>query len=179
MSWPRQFLICGQAGPLGWEIPAAVGAKLADPEREVVAIVGDYSFQFLVEELAMAAQYRVPFVVVVVNNAYLGLIRQAEMAYDMDYEVQLGFANPNAPEIGDFGVDHLRAAEAFGAVARRVVEPRELAPAFLWAREEARRRELPVVVEVITEKVTNIAMGPEIDRIREFEPVVEEPQPVA
>ncbi len=179
MSWPRQFLICGQAGPLGWEIPAAVGAKLADPEREVVAIVGDYSFQFLVEELAMAAQYRVPFVVVVVNNAYLGLIRQAEMAYDMDYEVQLGFVNANAPEIGDFGVDHLRAAEAFGAVARRVVEPRELAPAFAWAREEARRRELPVVVEVMTEKVTNIAMGPEIDRIREFEPVVDEAEPVA
>ncbi len=173
MSWPRQFLVCGQAGPLGWEIPAAVGARLADPEREVVAVVGDYSFQFLIEELAMAVQYRVPFVTVLLNNAYLGLIRQGEKAYDMDYEVQLGFENPHAPEIGDYGVDHVRAAEAFGALARRVTRPEELAPAFAWARAEAERRRLPVVVEVITEKVTDIAMGPEIDAIREFEPVLD------
>ena len=173
MYRPRQFLICGQAGPLGWEISAATGAKLAEPEREVVAICGDYSFQFLIEELAVAAQYRVPFVTVVLNNAYLGLIRQAEMGYDMDFEVQIGFENVNAPEIDAYGVDHVKAVEAMGGIARRVFTPGEIAPALAWAREEAERRRLPVVVEVITEKVTNIAMGPEIDRITEYEPVLD------
>ncbi len=173
MYWPRQFLICGQAGPLGWEISAATGAKLAEPEREVVAICGDYSFQFLIEELAVAAQYRVPFVTVLLNNAYLGLIRQAEMAYEMDFEVQIGFENRNAPEIDGYGVDHVKAVEAMGGIARRVFRPQDIAPALAWAREEAERQRLPVVVEVITERVTNIAMGPEIDQITEFEPVEE------
>ena len=51
------------------------------------AVVGDYSFQFLMEEIAVAAQYRIPFVIVMVNNEYLGLIRQAELGYDMNYAV--------------------------------------------------------------------------------------------
>ncbi len=170
---PRNYLICGQAGPLGWEISACTGAKLADPDKEVVGIVGDYSFQFLIEELAVAAQYRIPFVLVVLNNAYLGLIRQAERGYGMDYEVQLAFENINAPEIGDYGVDHVAAAEAFGCVAARVFNPEDIAPTLAWARREAQAQRVPVVVEVITERVTNIAMGPEIDRITEFEEVVD------
>ena len=75
---PRHYQVCGQAGPLGWEIPAAIGVKKARPEAEVVGVVGDYSFQFLVEELAVAAQYDVGFVLIMLNNEYLGLIRQAE-----------------------------------------------------------------------------------------------------
>ncbi len=170
---PRNYIVCGQAGPLGWEISACTGAKLANPDREVVGIVGDYSFQFMIEELAVAAQYRVPFVLVVLNNAYLGLIRQAERGYNMDYEVQLSFENVNAPEIGDYGVDHVKAAEAFGCVAARVFNPEDIAPTLQWARREAEALRLPVIVEVITERVTNIAMGPEIDRITEFEDVLD------
>ena len=170
---PRHYLVCGQAGPLGWEIPACIGAKLAEPEKEVVGIVGDYSFQFLIEELAVAAQYKVTFVIVLLNNAYLGLIRQAERGFDMDYEVQLGFENINCPEIGAYGVDHVKAAEAFGCRAIRVFRPEEIAGAIDWARGEARAERVPVIVEVITERVTNIAMGPEIDTISEFEEVVD------
>lgn len=169
MHWPRQYLVCGQAGPLGWEVPAAIGAKLSDPTREVVAIAGDYSFQFLAEEVAVAAQYRIPFVTVLLNNAYLGLIRQGEKPYGMDFEVQLSFENVHAPELGAYGVDHVRIFEGFGGVARRVTRPEEIEPALRWAREEAARRQLPVLVEVITERVTDMAMGPEIDRIVEFD----------
>jgi tartronate-semialdehyde synthase len=172
---PRNYIICGQAGPLGWDVPAAIGAKLADPEVEVVAVCGDYSFQFLIEELAVGAQYNVPFVVVLLNNSYLGLIRQAERAYDMDFEVQLSFENVNCPEIGEYGVDHVRAAEAFGCIGARVFKPEELAPTLQWARKESVERRLPVVVEVILERVTNIAMGPEIDKITEFEEIVDLP----
>ncbi|MBI3451558.1 MAG: glyoxylate carboligase [Rhodospirillales bacterium] len=172
---PRNYIICGQAGPLGWEISACTGAKLANPDKEVVGVVGDYSFQFLIEELAVAAQYKVPFVIVLLNNAYLGLIRQAERGYKMDYEVQLNFNNVNCPEIGDYGVDHVRAAEAFGCRAVRVFEPGKIAGAIDWARNEAKTLRVPVIVEVITEKVTNIAMGPEIDQITEFEETLDLP----
>ena len=172
---PRNYLICGQAGPLGWEVSACTGAKLANPDKEVVGIVGDYSFQFLIEELAVAAQYKVPFVMILLNNAYLGLIRQAERPYDMDFEVQLSFENMNCPEIGEYGVDHVKAAEAFGCLARRVFDPNDIADAIAWARAEANAKRVPVIVEVITERVTNIAMGPEIDAITEFEETIDLP----
>jgi len=170
---PRNYIICGQAGPLGWEISACIGAKLADPANEVVGVVGDYSFQFLIEELAVAAQYQVPFVMVLINNAYLGLIRQAERGYKMDYEVQLSFNNINCPEIGDYGVDHVKAVESFGCLAVRIFDPKLLAPALQEARRLSAERKVPVVVEVITERVTNISMGPEINAITEFEEIVD------
>jgi tartronate-semialdehyde synthase len=141
--------------------------------REVVGIVGDYSLQFLIEELAVAAQHQVPFVLIVLNNSYLGLIRQAERGYEMDYEVQLSFENINAPEIADYGVDHVKAAEAFGCLARRVFKPEELGEAFRWARRTAAENRVPALVEVITERITNIAMGTEIDKITEFEEVID------
>jgi len=172
---PRRYLICGQAGPLGWEVSACTGAKLANPAREVVGIIGDYSLQFLIEELAVAAQYKVPFVMIVLNNAYLGLIRQAELNYDMNYEVSLSFQNVNAPELGEYGVDHVKAAEAFGCRAIRVFEPAKIAQAIAWARKEAAETSVPVLVEIITERVTNIAMGAEIDKIKEYEPVIDVP----
>ncbi len=129
--------------------------------------------QFLIEELAVAAQYKIPFVLVLFNNAYLGLIRQGERSYNMDFEVQRSFHNINAPEIGDYGVDHVRAAEAFGCVARRVFKPGDLADAMRWARKTSVERQVPALVEVITERVTNIAMGAEIDKITEFEEVLD------
>ena len=172
---PRQYLVCGQAGPLGWEISACIGAKLADPNQEVVGIVGDYSFQFLMEELAVAAQHRIPFVMVLLNNAYLGLIRQAERGFGMDYEVQLAYANRNSPEIGEYGLDHVKAVEAMGGIALRVVHPADIAPALARARALARQERLPVLVEVMTERITNIAMGAEIDNITEFEEVLDLP----
>jgi tartronate-semialdehyde synthase len=176
---PRNYLICGQAGPLGWEVSACTGAKLANPAKEVVGILGDYSLQFLIEELAVAAQYKIPFIMVLLNNAYLGLIRQAETAYKMDYEVQLSFRNINAPELGEYGVDHVKAAEAFGCRAIRVFEPDKIAESIAWARAEAAKTSVPVLVEIITERVTNISMGPEIDKINEFEPILDLPKQAA
>jgi len=175
---PRNYIICGQAGPLGWEVSACTGAKLANPAKNVVGIVGDYSLQFLIEELAVAAQYKVPFLMILLNNAYLGLIRQAEMSYKMDYEVSLSFENINAPEIGAYGVDHVKAAEAMGCRAIRVFDPAKIAEAIVWAKRESERLSVPVIVEVITERITNIAMGAEIDSIKEFEEIVDLPSRV-
>ena len=93
----------------------------------------------------------------------------------MDYEVSLSFENINAPEIGAYGVDHIKAAEAMGCRAVRVFDPEKIAGAIAWAKTESERLRVPVIVEVITERITNIAMGAEIDKINEYEDVVDLP----
>ncbi|WP_060537286.1 glyoxylate carboligase [Pseudomonas sp. NBRC 111125] len=166
---PRHWINCGQAGPLGWTIPAALGVVKADPERQVVALSGDYDFQFMIEELAVGAQFNLPYIHVLVNNAYLGLIRQAQRGFDIDYCVQLSFENVNAPELGSYGVDHVTVVEGLGCKAIRVFDANQLPAAFAQARELMETFRVPVVVEVILERVTNIAMGTEINAINEFE----------
>jgi tartronate-semialdehyde synthase len=91
----------------------------------------------------------------------------------MDYCVQLSFENVNSPELGGYGVDHVKVAEGMGCKAIRVSEPDEILPALERAGELMREHRVPVIVEVILERVTNVAMGSEIDNIVEFEPVGE------
>lgn len=171
---PRHYLVCGQAGPLGWEVSACTGVKLARPDQLVVGIVGDYSFQFMVEEVAVAAQYRVPFVLVMLNNVNLGLIRQAEMRYDMEYAIDLAY---DAGSGADTGVDHVKLMEAMGCHGRRVERPEEIRAAFEWAVRTAETEQVPVLVEIMTERRANAAMGTAIDNIREFEPM-EQHEPI-
>ena len=102
------------------------------------------------------------------NNAYLGLIRQAQRGFEMDYCVQLSFDNINAPEIGGYGVDHVKVVEGLGCKAMRVFDPTRSCPRSA-GQEADREYRVPVVVEVILERVTNVSMGPEIDHITEFE----------
>ena len=166
---PRHWIDAGQAGPLGWTLPAALGVAVADPDSTVVGLSGDYDFQFLVENLAVGAQFNIPYLHVLVNNSYLGLIRQAQRAFDMDYAVQLSFENVNSPELGPYGVDHVKVAEGFGCKALRVREPAELPAAFEEAQKLMAEFRVPVVLEVILERVTNISMGAELDGVVEFE----------
>ena len=168
---PRHWINCGQAGPLGWTIPAALGVVKADPSRKVVALSGDYDFQFMIEELAVGAQFKLPYLHILVNNAYLGLIRQAQRGFDMDYCVQLGFENINADQSGmeGYGVDHVAVVEGLGCKALRVFKQEDLRPAIEQAQAWMAEHRVPVVIEVILERVTNIAMGTEIDAINEFE----------
>lgn len=170
---PRHWINCGQAGPLGWTIPAALGVVKADPSRQVVALSGDYDFQFMIEELAVGAQFKLPYIHVVVNNSYLGLIRQAQRNFDIDYCVQLAFDNINAPELEGYGVDHVAVAEGLGCKAIRVLDPAHLQAAFAEASSLMQQYRVPVVVEIILERVTNIAMGTEINAINEFESLAE------
>lgn len=164
---PRHYQVCGQAGPLGWEIPAAIGVKRAKPDAEVVGVVGDYSFQFLVEELAVAAQYDIPFVLIMLNNTYLGLIRQAETGYGMNFQVDIHY--------DENGTDNLKIMEAYGCSGTRVEEAGGIAPALEWARKEAERTSRPVLVEVMIEREGNAAMGTALDNVVEFEAIEPEP----
>ncbi len=166
---PRHWINCGQAGPLGWTIPAALGVRAADPDREIVAISGDYDFQFMIEELAVGAQFKLPYLHILVNNSYLGLIRQSQRGFNMDYCVQLSFDNMNSPEINGYGVDHVAVAHGLGCKAIRVFSPEEIQPAFARAREWMEEYKVPVLVEFILERVTNVSMGTEISAITEFE----------
>ncbi|MEY3379518.1 MAG: glyoxylate carboligase, partial [Pseudomonadota bacterium] len=177
---PRQWINCGQAGPLGWTIPAALGVVAADPTRTVVGLSGDYDFQFLMEELAVGAQFQLPYVQVLVNNSYLGLIRQSQRGFEMDYCVQLAFDNQNVEDetLKGYGVDHQKVVEGLGCKSVRVTDPSKLQDALRQAQATAREFSVPVVIEVILERVTNIAMGTEIDNVIEFEEI-EDRQPAA
>ncbi len=143
----RHWINCGQAGPLGWTIPAALGVCAADPKRNVVAISGDFDFQFLIEELAVGAQFNIPYIHVLVNNAY--------------------------SEVNRYGVDHVKVAEGLGCKAIRVFKPEDIAPAFEQAKALMAQYRVPVVVEVILERVTNISMGSELDNVMEFEDIAD------
>ncbi|MGR3937490.1 glyoxylate carboligase [Streptomyces sp. BRA346] len=173
---PRHWINAGQAGPLGWTVPAALGVATAHPDAPVVALSGDYDFQFMIEELAVGAQFQIPYLHVVVNNAYLGLIRQAQRGFDMDFCVQLSFDNVNAPEVGGYGVDHVKVAEGLGCKAIRVFEPDRIAPALEEARKLMAEHRVPVVVEIILERVTNVSMGTELDNVNEFEELATSPE---
>jgi len=172
---PRRWINCGQAGPLGWTLPAALGVRAADPNREIVALSGDYDFQFMIEELAVGAQHKLPYLHVVVNNSYLGLIRQAQRGFQMDFEVSLAFENinsENGEEVAGYGVDHVAVAEGLGCKAVRVKSPNEFKEAFATARQLMEEHQVPVVLEFILERVTNVSMGTEIHNVSEFEEIL-------
>jgi tartronate-semialdehyde synthase len=177
---PRQWINAGQAGPLGWTLPAALGVVRGKPEQPVVALSGDYDFQFMIEELAVGAQHKLPYIHVVVNNSYLGLIRQSQRPFEMDYEVSLAFDNINTPQDSSsiatgYGVDHVKVAEGLGCKALRVERPEDLAAGFAEAERLRDEFQVPVVVEVILERVTNIAMGADLDTMNEFEDLATSP----
>ena len=173
---PRNWINCGQAGPLGWTLPAALGVRAALPDKKIVALSGDYDFQFLIEELAVGAQHKLPYLHVVVNNSYLGLIRQAQRGLQMDFEVSLAFENINVGDGDDaipgYGVDHVAVAEGLGCKAIRVKSPNEFKEAFARAEALMKEHQVPVVIEFILERITNISMGLEINAVNEFEEVL-------
>jgi tartronate-semialdehyde synthase len=192
ISKPRHYLDCGGAGPLGWDMPASIGAKVARPDKVVVDVVGDFGFQFCMDALPVAVMYKVPFVIVVLNNGYLGLIRQAEKyMYDMNFEVQIWYDSlraiqaeqapmamagggrgavgvERAPQVAENegrGFDFVKFAEACGAAGERVTDPKDIKAALKRGVEAG----LPYVVDIIMERETDCSMGASIDAIREFE----------
>jgi tartronate-semialdehyde synthase len=160
---PRHYLLPGGAGPLGWDLPAAIGAKVARPEKLVVDIVGDYGLGFCGEEMALAVMYDIPIIVIVINNGYLSLIRQAEKhVYDMNFEVNTWYNGTM--------MDFVKFAETYGAYGQRVEAPSEIKVALSRAVESNR----PSIVEIIVERETDASMGASLDKIVEYEPLLTE-----
>lgn len=169
---PHHYFCCGQAGPLGWEVPACMGVKLGRSREQVVGIVGDYGFQFMLGDLATAVQNQVPYVLVMLNNGFLLLIRQPEKyLYEMNYAVDIGYDD-------GYGPDFVKIMEGFKALGRRVERPEEIRPALEWAVHNSNARKVPALVEIRVERETDASMGVSIDAVREFEPVEDLPEEV-
>ncbi|MGQ9682276.1 MAG: thiamine pyrophosphate-binding protein [Anaerolineae bacterium] len=143
-SLPRTYLSAGGFSTMGWAYPAALGAKLARPDRPAVALVGDGDFLMTMQELATAVQYRIPAVAVVFNNVGWQAIRDLQLAaYGADSVYATLFerdGQPVTPRIAE-------AAQAFGALGVRVTRPGEVEPALRAALEAGG----PAVVEVMVD----------------------------
>ena len=158
---PRRYLASGGAGTLGYEVPAAIGGKVARPDLKSVAVVGDGGFMFMGEELAMAAHYNVPVIVVVVNNGYLSLIRQNQKyAYGFEHGTKLWY-----DDAGENMTDFVKFAEALGCQGERVHRAEDIAGAL----ERAVAANCPYVIDIIVERETDCSMGGSIAAVREFE----------
>ena len=94
----------------------------------------------MVEELAVGAQFRLPYVQVLVNNSYLGLIRQSQRGFEMDFCVQLAFENQNVddPALKSYGVDHQAVVQGLGCKSLRVTDPEKIGAALVQAQAMAR-----------------------------------------
>jgi acetolactate synthase-1/2/3 large subunit len=123
---PNPLITSGGLGTMGFALPAAIGAQIAQPEREVWAVVGDGGFQMTIQELGTLVQEGLPVKIALVNNSCLGMVRQwQEMFYDRRYESTY-LLNP----------DFVRLAEAYGIPAFRVKEPKDTVAAIAAARRE-------------------------------------------
>ena len=142
---PYTWINSGGLGTMGFSVPAAIGAKVGHPDRMVWAIDGDGCFQMTAQELVTAAAERIPVKIAILNNAYLGMVRQwQEMFYDERYsEVYL---SPDLP-------DYVKWAEAMGCVAFRVEHPDDIAPTIEKANAIDDR---PVVIEFRTDAAEKV-----------------------
>ncbi|MCL5892135.1 MAG: biosynthetic-type acetolactate synthase large subunit [Deltaproteobacteria bacterium] len=114
---PRTFLTSGGLGTMGYGFPAAIGAQIACPDKVVFDIAGDGSIQMNIQELATAVQYNLPVKIAIVNNNFLGMIRQwQELFYKKRYSFSEMNVNP----------DFVKLAEAYGAVGLRATKPNEV-----------------------------------------------------
>jgi len=160
---PGHYLLAGGAGPLGWDLPAAIGAKLARPNNTVVNVTGDFGIQFCIEELAMAAQYEVPVLVVIINNGNMSLIRQNQKyAYNgLRYGIDLTYGEENSY------LDFVQLARAYGLYGERITRPDEIKGAFRRGLDSGKT----ALIDIIIERDADVSMGNSIDAIREFEPL--------
>ncbi len=160
---PGHYLLAGGAGPLGWDLPAALGAKLARPNNTVVNVTGDFGIQFCIEELAMAAQYDIPVLVIIINNGNMSLIRQNQKyAYNgLRYGIDLTYGE------ADTFIDFAQLARAYGLYGERVTRPEEIKGAFRRGLDSGKT----ALIDIIIERDADVSMGTSLDAIREFEPL--------
>ena len=138
---PRTFITSGGLGTMGFGLPAAIGAKVARPDKTVVCLDGDGSFLMTIQELATAVRYRIPVVVTILNNSSLGMVRQWQHLF---FDNRLS-GTPLEPPPYD------KVAMAFGGLGRSVTRPEELDDAYRWALAASRQKSLPVVLDVVVD----------------------------
>ncbi|HMK37034.1 MAG TPA: biosynthetic-type acetolactate synthase large subunit [Desulfomonilaceae bacterium] len=136
---PRTFLSSGGLGTMGYGFPAAIGAQMAFPDKVVIDIAGDGSIQMNIQELATVANYRLPVKIAILNNGYLGMVRQwQERFYDNVYAHTDIMATP----------DFVKLAEAYGALGLRANTTADVEPVIKQALEH----DGPVVIDFVVER---------------------------
>jgi acetolactate synthase-1/2/3 large subunit len=140
---PRSFITSGGLGTMGFGFPAAIGAQAAFPDRVVIDIAGDGSIQMNIQELGTAMQHRFPVVIVILNNGFLGMVRQwQELFYGGRYAYTCMESQP----------DFVKLAEAYGAFGKRVTRPEEVGPAI----EEAIASKRTALVDCVVDREENV-----------------------
>ncbi len=141
---PRSFVSSGGLGTMGFGFPSGIGAQLGRPDRTVFTITGDGSFQMNIQELATASYYNVPVKVVILNNGFLGMVRQwQELFFERRYsETHLENGNP----------DFVAVAKGYGVQGFRIDRPEEVRPTL----EKALTIDGPVIIDCHIEKEENV-----------------------
>ena len=143
-KFPRQFLNSGGLGTMGYGFPAAVGAKLGRPDKKVIAIEGDGSFIMNVQDLITAVQYRIPVIIALINNSFLGMVRQwQQLFYDSRYSSVCLATQP----------DFVKLAESFGAVGLRATKPSEVRKVI---DEALKVNDRPVLIDFVVDREENV-----------------------
>lgn len=141
---PRRWINSGGLGTMGFGYPAALGAKLAYPEKDVFCITGDGSIQMMLQEMTTALQYNIPVKIICLNNRYLGMVRQwQEMFYDKRYSMSYMESLP----------DFVKLAEAYGHTGVRITDPKKLSEQL---KEVIAMKDKTVFVEIITDREENV-----------------------
>jgi len=140
---PRTLLTSGGLGTMGYGFPAAIGAQVAYPDKTVIDIAGDGSIQMNIQELATAVWYNLPVKIIILNNSYLGMVRQwQELFYNRNYSATHLEYNP----------DFVKLAQAYGAEGFRATKPSEVKDVL----KEALKSKKTCVVDMVVEKEENV-----------------------
>jgi acetolactate synthase-1/2/3 large subunit len=141
---PRTFISSGGLGTMGFGFPAAIGAQVAFPDRLVIDVAGDGSIQMCIQELATAVCYGLPVKIVILNNGYLGMVRQWQ---------ELFYAKNYCATCLDVAPDFVKLAEAYGAAGFRVTDPAQVESVLT----EAFALPKAVIVDVVIDREENVA----------------------
>ncbi len=144
IKYPRHFLSSGGLGTMGYGFPAAIGAKLACPDRPVIDIAGDGSIQMNIQELGTAVDYQIPVIICILNNRYLGMVRQWQTLF---YNGRYSYTDMTSQP------DFVKLAEAYGAIGIRVEKIEEIDEALKIALNTKDR---PVVIDFVVEREANV-----------------------
>lgn len=158
----KQMLTSGGLGTMGYGFPAAIGAKLGNPQKDVIVISSDGGIQMNIQEMATAVVYELPIVICILNNGYLGNVRQwQEMFYNRHCSstcmrwrrsCEAGCNRPKH-DCPEYTPDFIRLAESYGAKGIRITKPEDIRTAFEFAKQNTK---VPTVIEFIIDRETNV-----------------------